>query len=127
MPFEIHEEALRKQLSVNVMRPQEQVADPVPPNFSGTMSQGLPVRLIPHREFPRVVYKHPNQPTRVIEHRNANFEVVGTEVVAAEHLTKLVQNEAELKAALKDGWVKEPYIPPALPDPNASLYETRKA
>ena len=54
---------MKKQIeAVNIMRPQEQVPDPVPENFSGTMSQGLPVKQIPVLPFPRVVYMHPNEP-----------------------------------------------------------------
>jgi hypothetical protein len=86
-----------------------------------------PVRLIPHMEYPRVVYKHPNEPFTEVEHRNDKFELVGTETVVTEHLTKLVASETELKAALEHGWVKEPYIMKSMPDPKAHLYETRKA
>lgn len=86
-----------------------------------------PVIPIPHMEFPRIVYMHPNEPFRIVEHRGANFEVVGTERVPTEHLTKKVENEAELKAALEDGWVKEPYVPTAPPNPDANLYGRRKA
>lgn len=81
-----------------------------------------PLKQIPHMDFPRVVYKHPNEPFMEIEHRNAKFEVVGIEVVSAEHLTMKVADETALKAALKDGWVKEPYIPAPLPNRNAGLY-----
>jgi hypothetical protein len=126
LPYEIHEEALKKQGTVNVMRPQEPVPSDLPPNFGGTMSQGLPVRQIPHREFPCIVYKHPNEPFRTIEHRNTNFEVVGTEVVQTEALTKKVENQGELEAALADGWVRELYVPKPLPDPTAHLYEQRR-
>ena len=61
------------------------------------------------------------------EHRNANFEVVGTEVVASEHLAQHVHNEAELDAALADGWVKEPYVQKPRPDPISHLYGPKKA
>jgi hypothetical protein len=81
-----------------------------------------PVKSIPHQEYPRVVYRHPKEAFRKIEHRNAHQELVHVETVPAEHLTKLVSDEKELKAALKDGWVKEPYVPEAPPDPNADLY-----
>jgi hypothetical protein len=85
-----------------------------------------PVLAIPHQEFPRVVYKHPNEPFVEIEHRNDKFELVGTELQQTEHLTKLVNNEVELQAALDDGWVKEPYLPQALPDPRAGLYGKKR-
>jgi|SRR6185437_3484945 len=81
-----------------------------------------PVKSIPHAAFPKVLYKHPKEPFRVVIHRNANFEVVGEERIPSEHLTMRVSNADELKAALKDGWVKEPYVPQAAPDPNAHLY-----
>jgi len=115
MGFAIHEEALKKQMQTIVGRPQELVPDPLPENWQGTVGQGLPVRQIPHMDFPRVVYMHPNEPFQEIEHRNDKFELVGTEVLPAEHLTKIVKDEAELKAAMEEGWVKEPYIPKAVP------------
>ncbi len=115
MPFTIHEEAVKKQMSHIVGRPQEQVPEVLPENWQGTAGQGLPVRQIPHLEFPCVVYMHPNEPLQEIEHRNDKFELVGTEVVPTEHLTKVVHNDAELKAATESGWVKEPYIPAVVP------------
>ncbi len=115
MPFAIHEEAVKKQMSYIVGRPQEQVPETLPENWQGTAGQGLPVKQIPHMEFPRVVYMHPNEPLQEIEHRNDKFELVGTEVVPTEHLTKIVHNETELKAAVEEGWVKHPYIPAPAP------------
>jgi hypothetical protein len=84
-----------------------------------------PVKFIPHMEFPRVLYKHPNEPFVEVEHRNDKFELVGTELVATEHISKVVANEAEMKAALADGWVKEPYLPQAPPNPHAGLYDRK--
>jgi len=101
-----------------------------------------PTKPIPHMEFPRVVYKHPVEPFVTIEHRNAKFEVVGEEVVPTEHLTRVIPSEvhmreahptgtvtgacskysAELKEALAEGWVTEPYVPEAPPDPREKLY-----
>lgn len=127
MPFAIHEPAMKKQHAINIMRPQEQVPENLPETFGGTMSQGLPVKQIPHADFPRIVYMHPNEPTKVVEHRNANFEVVGTEIVQTEHLTQKVADEKELSAALKAGWVLKPYIPKPLPASDAGLYGPRKA
>lgn len=126
MPYTIHEEAVKKQMNYIVSRPQEVVPEELPSNWQGTAGQGLPVKQIPHLEFPRVLYLHPNEPFEEIEHKNDKFEIVSTEFVAAEHLTKTVNNEAELKAALADGWVKEPYIPKPAPAKNAGLY-ARKA
>jgi hypothetical protein len=81
-----------------------------------------PRKSIPHANFPCVVYKHPKEPFRKVEHRNTAHEIVEVEHVPSEHLTKLVKDDAEMKLALKQGWVKEPYIAEAPPDPNAALY-----
>lgn len=86
-----------------------------------------PVIPIPHMEYPRVVYLHPNEPFRTIEHRNDKFEVVGTERVPTEHLSKTVADKKELEAAMDEGWVTEPYIHKAPPNPNANLYGKRKS
>lgn len=126
MPFTIHDEAIKKQMNWDVTRPQEQAPDPLPEGWTGTAGGGLPVKQIPMREFPRVVYMHPNEAFQEIEHRNDKFELVGTEVVPTEHLTKVVKNEAELKVALEEGWVKEPYIPKPAPAKNSSLYGPKK-
>lgn len=127
MPFTVHEEAMRKQMYVNVMRPQETVAADLPKEFSGTLNQGLPVKEIPHMEYPKCIYMHPNKPTKVIEHRSADHELLGTETVQTEHLTKLVNSPEELTQALKDGWVKHPYIASPLPKPDADLYGPKKS
>lgn len=122
MPYTIHEEAVKKQMNYIVSHPQEQVPDILPENWQSTAGQGLPVKQIPHLEFPRVVYMHPNEPFQEIEHRNDKFELVGTETVPTEHLTKVVNSEHELKAALEEGYVKEPYIPKPAPAKNSGLY-----
>jgi hypothetical protein len=127
VPFEINEIAFRKALEINMGRPQETVSDPVPDNFSGTLNRGLPVRQIPHREYPRVVYMHPTRPHKEVVHRNAQHEIVEVEKVPTEHISKLVQNEEELQAALKEGWRKEAYVAPVVPDPDADLYGPTKA
>lgn len=99
-----------------------------------------PVKVIPHFNFPRVVYQHPNEPYRIIEHRNARHELVEEEVVQAEALTKMVSCKAHeivgaekcaecekaLKKAVEEGWTTEVYVPPALPDRNAGLYAKTK-
>lgn len=137
MPHTIHEGAARKQFFLNVSRPQEVVPENLPENWTGTLSQGLPVKAIPHYEYPRVVYAHPNRPTRTVLHRNERREVVHEEEIQNEHLSKLVGCEAHMKsggpkecrdckkaleAALAEGWVLEPYIPEARPKPDADLY-----
>jgi len=84
-----------------------------------------PTKQIPHMEFPMVVYLHPTKPYLKKEHRNTLHEVVHVEMIPAEHQSKLVQNEAELKTALEAGWVKKPYIPKPAFDPNADLYKAK--
>jgi len=127
MGFTIHEEAAKKQMFWNVTRPQETVPEVLPQNWNGTMSGGLPVKQIPHMEFPRVVYLHPTEPLREIKHRNDRFELVGTEVVPTEHLTKIVNNEDELRAALAEGFVKEPYLPKPAPAETENIYARKPA
>lgn len=126
MPFTINEEAAKSQQFLNVMRPQEVARQKPDGTWEGTMSQGLPVKFIPHAEFPKVVYMHPNEPYQEIEHRNDRFEVVSTDLVPTEHLAKHVHNEAELKKALADGWTEQPYIPQAPPTKKDSLYGPKK-
>lgn len=140
MPFTIDLNACKKQMYLNVRRPQEVVPEVLPENWTGTNMQGLPVREIPHYEFPRVLYKHPLRPFREIEHRNANFEVVGTEQVPTEHLTQKISCAAhkdggpascpdcqkELDAALAEGWTRSPYIPEAPAKPDDDLYGRKK-
>lgn len=130
MGFTIDVEASKKQMFLNVMRPQEVV--PRQPDgtlrdgWAGTISGGLPVKQIPHADFPKAIYMHPNEPWEEIEHRNDRFEVVSTDYVPTEHLVKVVQNEAELKAALVAGWVEQPYIQQAPPTSKDSLYGPKK-
>lgn len=126
MPYTIHEEAVKKQMTWDVSRPQEPVQETLREGWSGTPGGGLPVKQIPHLEFPRVVYMHPNEPLETIEHRNDKFEVVSTDTIPTEHLTKVVNSEAELSAAMEQGWVKEPYVPKPAPTRNAGLYGPKK-
>lgn len=81
-----------------------------------------PTKQIPHMEFPRVLYKHPKEAYKKVEHRNAQHEVVHVELVPAEHLTKVVADKKEMDAAIKQGWVIQPFIAPPPPDPNENLY-----
>lgn len=130
MGFTIDFEACRKQMFLNVSRPQEVVPrkqdGTLPENWSGTNSQGLPVKEIPFLEYPKIMYMHPNEPVRKIVHRNLNHEIVEEEAIPTEHLAKAVNDEAEEKAALAEGWVKQPYIPAAIEKPDAGLYGPRK-
>lgn len=109
MPYTVDEEKIQGKISGQPMLSME--------------LHNPPTRQILHADFPRIVYKHPREAFRTIEHRNARHEVVQEEIVAAEHLTLRVENKADLEKALKAGWVKEPYIPEAPPDPNAGLYD----
>jgi len=84
-----------------------------------------PTVQIPHMDFPRVVYKHPREAFRKVEHRNSMREVVEVEMVANEHLTRVVANQADLDQALVAGWVTKPYIPEPAPDPLAGLYDEK--
>jgi hypothetical protein len=81
-----------------------------------------PTKEIPFMEFPRVVYKHPTKPYQIKEHRNTHHEVVHVEKIPSEHISKLVADKKELEAAMKDGFVKEPYLPAPPADPNEDLY-----
>jgi len=141
MPFAIDEKATRKMMNWNVSRPQEVAPDPLPEGWMGTVGGGLPVKQIPHYEFPIVVYLWPVRPFRELEHRNDNFELVGTEKIPTEHLTKVVSCDAHknggpascpdcnasLEAVLAEGWRKEPYLPAAPAKPDSDLYGPRTA
>ena len=113
MPLAIDEEALKKRETLDVSAPQ------------GT-AHGLPVKSIPHYEFPRVVYLHPSEPFMKIEHRNDRREIVQVETVATEHEAKTVGDADELEAALAEGYVLVPYLQKAPPDPRAKIYKTKK-
>jgi hypothetical protein len=140
MPYAIHEEAARRQMNLNVSQPQEPVPEVLPENWSSTGNRGLPVRLIPHFEFPIVVYLWPNEPTKTIIHRNDRHEVIHEEEIPLEHLTRTLSCEAHknggpkecaacnevLEAALAEGWRRESYIPAPPANPNEGLYGPRK-
>ena len=114
MPQTIDEEKFASQETLDLSKPQ------------GT-AQGLPVKQIPHREYPKCVYKHPVEPYKEVLHRNVNHEVVHRELVATEHLVHVCANADEHKKKLKEGWVATPYIPVAPPDPSEQLYTKAKA
>jgi hypothetical protein len=140
MPFAVDEKATKQMMNWITSRPQEVAPDPLPEGWLGTAGGGLPVKQIPHHEFPRVVYLHPNQPARTVVHRNDRHEVIHEEEVPLEHLTKLiscsahinggpkdcVECNASLDAALEEGWLKQPYIPEAPEKSDADLYGPRK-
>lgn len=99
--------------------------EPGKPSLASMDPAKPPLKEIPFLDFPRVLYKHPKEPTRKIIHRNAKHEVVEEEIVLTEHLTMSVQNEEELAKAIKQGWVKKPYVPKAEDNPDAHLYESK--
>lgn len=109
MPQTVDLEKMKTQMTFDVSAP------------SGSPT-GIPMVQIPHQDFPRVVYKHPSEPYRTIIHRNAKHEVVEEEIVATEHLSLVVADEAGLKKALAEGYELKPFVPQALPDPDAHLY-----
>jgi hypothetical protein len=109
MPQTIDEEKFASQETLDMSKPQ------------GT-AQGLPVKQIPVEMYPCCVYKHPNAPFFVEEHRNVNHEIVHREVKSAEHRVHVCKDKAEHEAKLADGWKNEPYIQLAPPDPMDDLY-----
>ena len=141
MPFTIDEAAVKKQMNYDLSKPQEKTPEVLPEGWLGTMSRGLPVREIPHYDFPRVVYMHPNEPERVVVHRNERHEIVDEEHIPTEHLTKVICCDAHIKSdggpascpdctkllesALSEGWVTKPYIPQAPAKADANLYGPR--
>lgn len=109
MPFTIDEDRFDKQETLDMSKPQ------------GT-THGLPVKHIPYLEYPKAIYQHPVEPFFEVLHRNVNHEVVHRELVPSEHRVHICADEREFKAKLKEGWVVEPYIPQAAPDPMEHLY-----
>lgn len=112
MPFTIDESKMQQGSAEQILN-----LDPAKP----------PVKFIPFAQFPQCVYKHPLAPFRKEEIRNNQQEVVKTELVANEHLSQVVADQAELDKALADGWVKNPFVPVTPPDPRAAIYEDKKA
>lgn len=109
MPTAIDEEKLATMKVLDMSKPQG-------------YAQGLPVKHIPHQEYPRCVYRHPVQAYREVLHRNVNHEIVDRELVATEHLVHVCHSEQEHKQKLSEGWFEEPYIPQAPPNPTEHLY-----
>ena len=74
-----------------------------------------PMKTVPDEFWPRLVYKHPKEPFRKI------MVPVGggrreEQTVPTVHTYKKVADKKELEAALKTGWVENPYLPK---DPDA--------
>jgi len=66
--------------------PSMQIMDPAKP----------PIKQVPYQEFPRMVYLHPKDKTK-------------------EHRAIVVQNQAQLDNAQKQGFRLEPHIPEGAP------------
>ena len=56
-----------------------------------------PMKSIAHEKFPKMIYAHPKDKTQ-------------------EHRSKIVQNDEELRNALKQGWKLKPHVPEAVPE-----------
>lgn len=65
-----------------------------------------PMKSIPHEKFPKAIYLHPKDKTK-------------------EHKSKIVKNDAELEAAMKQGWKLNPHVPqePELEEVLSNDYE----
>lgn len=96
MPFEVDTEAMEKAKILDITKP--------------------PLRQIPHMEFPKVIYKHPKEKIQTVRVRDERGNVVEEYKEPTTHIAKKVNNKAELDKALKEGWVREPYVPADLPD-----------
>lgn len=68
-----------------------------------------PMKSIPHEKFPKAIYLHPKDKTK-------------------EHKAKIVQNEKELDAAMKQGYKLKPHVPQISVEPEieSGEYETGK-
>ena len=81
-----------------------------------------PLKQIPFMAFPMVVYKHPRKAFIETRQRiNGQEEIV---IERTNHISMVVQNEAELEQRLAEGWRKDPYIlPDEFPSPLNDLYD----
>lgn len=70
--------------------------------------QRPPVKMIPHAEFPKMIYLHPKDKTQ-------------------QHRTRVVDGYPELEAAQKQGWRTAPHIPEAAPDIELEGFEYEAA
>lgn len=80
-----------------------------------TNAGNIPMKQIPHMEFPKMVYMPPKQawkPMIVMADGHGNKE---WQWVANEARTLVVKDDKELKHALGKGWQEKPYIAPEMP------------
>lgn len=74
-----------------------------------------PTVEIGYQGFPKMVYKYPKEKFR--NHRQFNqFKEVESVKVANEAAFKIVNDKAELEAALKGGWKTQAYVVPDVPE-----------
>ena len=106
MPYAINDE---------ILKARNDDGSPNPKALQSFDRNHPPTKPIPHLEFPRCVYRYPKSPTKEIVEVRAGQEY--RTIVPLMALSKLVNNEKELAAALKEGWRKEPYVPPFVQDP----------
>lgn len=77
-----------------------------------------PTKPIPHLEYPKCVYRYPKEATRqIVEVRGGTTY---TQTVPNMAMSKVVQNKQEFDKAIKEGWHKEPWQPPAEIEPGLS-------
>ena len=82
-----------------------------------------PLKTVPDEPFPRMLYRWPKEHYRTVIDRPNNAAPV-ERLVPNPPLTKLVNSNKELEAALKQGWRKEAFVPrPLEVEPNAIEYE----
>jgi hypothetical protein len=126
MPQQVDDAAMRemKEVTLPAAKPPQIIAERVTEDGAlvpGKVIQGrtvastIPLRDIPHMEFPRVIYLHPKRPYKrmylpVDGHGNKEWVWI-----ANEPTSKKVANDEELKKALKQGFELKPYIIPEAP------------
>ena len=72
-----------------------------------------PVKSIPFMEYPRVVYKHPKEPfqgCRAPQHAARNCSRRAHFLLSTSQKWRWSTKRNSERVALKDGWVKEPYV-----------------
>ena len=139
MPQEIDQVAIReaKSFILPSAKPHQEIPDKYDP-VTGAVTPGrfvagrtnpgtLPMRDIPHQEFPRAVYLHPKKSHRrmllpIDGHGNKEWQWIQNEAK-----TKNVKSHEELEAAKKQGYQMKHYVapPPPVADPEEETPETK--
>lgn len=113
MPRAINEELLKT---------RNDDGSPNPHALAGFDKGNPPTKEIPFLEYPRCVYRYPKSPTQEIVEVRAGQTF--TSVVPVMALSKIVQNKHEFEKAIKEGWHKDPYVPPVVDEALANpMYE----